>query len=118
MDFPEIYMQYLDDIKQNVDTFNTTTVQTYIEQHEPHILFENNNTESKTDAHVNNETEHGNENEPFAMKLFQRRIQKYSSYKQNQEYIRRQNDILHTQIVEKVKKDKDTDNENNSNDKK
>lgn len=98
MDFSEIYTQYIDDIRTNVQEFNDTVVKPYVQTNIPEVAAPD--PEEKV---IKKEVDH--DHVPFSMKIFQRRCEKFSSYKKNQEYIRKQNAILHTQQVQKVQKD-------------
>ena len=101
MDFSDIYTQYIEDIKSNIDTFNDDTVKTYVETNLPHLAHTDQEEEPPP------QTNEDNNHVPFAMKLFQRRIKKFSSYKENQNYIKKQNAVLHLNMVEKVKKEEE-----------
>ena len=100
MDFSDIYTQYIDDIKNNIQDFNNNEMAPFVQKNMP--------LQAKADIEEDLEKKDNKQNPdyvPFAMKLFQRRIQKFSSYKENQEYIKRQNSVLHLQQVKKVEKE-------------
>lgn len=101
MDFSEIYTQYIDDIRSNIQEYNNTEIKPYVRTHMPHQSNEDPVLEGPV---VKTEDP---DYVPFAMKLFQRRIKKFSSYRDNQEYIKRQNSVMHLQQVEKVQKEEE-----------
>ena len=81
-----VYEQYINDMKQYTMFFNRDVM---------------NYTEKKDmeEKEQNNESVDDLNKLPFHMKVFQRRIEKFTSYRENQKYIRKQNKVIHTKIA-------------------
>jgi len=101
MDSTDVYDQYIEDMKQNITAFSHNVMKPYItetcqKQWHEDIPAEISSKDKESSSSPNKI--------PFAMKLFQRRMEKFTSYRENQKIIRRQNSVIHNQQVQKVEK--------------
>jgi len=81
-----VYEQYIDDMKHHVNSFNKD-IMNYTE-----------NKDDDEDKNIQKDVEEINKI-PFHMKVFQRRMEKFTSYQENQKFIRRQNKVIHTKVA-------------------
>lgn len=88
-----VYEQYIDDMKHNVNSFNKD-IMNYTE-----------NKDDDEDKNIQKDVEEINKI-PFHMKVFQRRMKKFTSYQENQKFIRRQNKVIHTKVASIKDEDK------------
>jgi hypothetical protein len=94
-----IFDTYIDNIFENINDHKDTVMRNYYKENGMSYDFQEGKDENDEIKKI--------ETVPFAMKVFKRRVEKYTSYHKNLKHIRNLNSIVHRESITKKKEDKE-----------